>query len=90
MPAGQVIRHDPVKGAEAPRDSTVTVVVSRGPDRVTVDDYIGERVEDAVTALEQAGLQVNVIGYRPGRRVKDQDPPEGTQLRRNDTVTLYL
>src|SRR5439155_1617742 len=42
VPAGQVIRHTPVKGAEAPRDSTVTVVVSKGPDLVTVDDYRGE------------------------------------------------
>ncbi|HEV7864214.1 MAG TPA: PASTA domain-containing protein [Acidimicrobiia bacterium] len=90
VPAGQVIRHDPVPGAEAPRDSSVTVVVSRGPDLVTVGDYQGETVEDAVTALEAAGLQVDVVGYRPGRRVKHQDPPEGTRLRRNETVTLYL
>jgi serine/threonine-protein kinase len=90
VPAGQVIRHSPVSGAEAPRDSTVTVVVSKGPDLVTVDDYRGETVEDAVTALEQAGLQVDVVGYRPGRRVKQQDPPGGTKLHRNETVTLYL
>ena len=90
VPAGQVIRHTPVKGAEAPRDSTVTVVVSKGPDLVTVDDYRGETVEDAVAALEQAGLQVDVVGYRPGRPVKHQDPPKGTQLHRNETVTLYL
>jgi len=90
VPAGQVIRTDPVKGAEAPRDSAVVVVVSRGPDRVTVDDYRGMTVEDAVTALEQAGLQADVVGYRPLRRVKQQDPPQGTQVRRNDTVTLYL
>ncbi|HEV8625647.1 MAG TPA: PASTA domain-containing protein [Acidimicrobiia bacterium] len=90
VPAGQVIRHDPVKGAEAPRDSTVTVVVSRGPDLVTVGDYRGMTVEDAVIALEQAGLQADVVGYRPFRRVKNQDPPQGTQVRRNETVTLYL
>ena len=90
VPAGQVIRHDPVKGAEAPRDSTVTVVVSRGPDVVTVDDYRGMTVEDAVIALEEAGLQAEVVSYRPFRRVKQQDPPEGTKLRRNETVTLYL
>ena len=90
VPAGQVIRHTPVKGAEAPRDSTVTVVVSKGPDLVTVDDYRGETVEDAVAALEQAGLQVDVVGYRAGRPVKHQDPPKGTQLHRNETVTLYL
>ena len=88
--AGLVIRHDPVAGAEAPRDSTVTVVVSRGPDVVIVGDYRGETVEDAVIALEEAGLQVDVVGYRPCRRVKQQDPPEGTKVRRNETVTLYL
>ena len=90
VPAGQVIRHDPVPGAEAPRDSTVTLVVSKGPDLVTVGDYRGETVEDAVAALEQAGLQVDVVGYRPGRPVKHQDPPGGTKVHRNDTVTLYL
>lgn len=88
--AGQVIRHDPVKGEEAPRDSTVIVVVSRGPDVVTVDDYRGMTVEDAVMALEEAGLQADVVSYRPFRRVKQQDPPPGAQVRRNETVTLYL
>lgn len=90
VPEGRVIRHDPVAGAEAPRDSAVTVVVSLGPDLVTVGDYRGETVEDAVEALEDLGLQVDVVGYRPGRRVKQQDPPEGTKVRRNETVTLYL
>ena len=90
VPAGRVIRHDPVAGADAPRDSTVILVVSLGPDRVIVGDYEGETVEDAVDALEEAGLQVDVVDYRPGRRVKHQDPPEGTKLRRNETVTLYL
>ena len=76
-PAGQVIRHDPVQGAEAPRDSTVTVVVSRGPDLVTVGDYRGMTVEDAVMALEEAGLQVDVVGYRPFRRVRAAGPAGG-------------
>jgi beta-lactam-binding protein with PASTA domain len=57
---------------------------------VTVGDYRGMTVEDAVIALEQAGLQADVVGYRPFRRVKNQDPPQGTQVRRNETVTLYL
>ena len=90
VPAGQVIRTSPVANAEAPRDSTVSVVVSLGPDLVTVGDYEGESVEDAVAALEEAGLQVDVVDYRPRRRVRHQDPPPGTRVRRNETVTLYL
>jgi len=90
VPAGVVIRHDPVPGTAAPRDSTVTVVVSKGPDLVTVADFRGDTVEDAVAALEADGLQVDVVGYRPGHLVKQQDPPGGTKLHRNETVTLYL
>jgi len=90
VPAGVVIRHDPVAGTAAPRDSTVTVVVSKGPDLVTVQDFRGDTVEDAVAALEADGLQVDVVGYRPGRRVREQDPEGGTKLHRNQTVTLYL
>jgi len=90
VPSGVVIRHDPVPGTAAPRDSTVTVVVSKGPDLVTVQDFRGDTVEDAVAALEADGLQVDVVGYRPGRRVKEQDPEGGTKLHRNQTVTLYL
>ena len=48
------------QGAEAPRDSTVIVVVSRGPDVVTVGDYQGETVEDAVERPRG--------GRAPGRR----------------------
>ena len=90
VPAGQVIRHDPVADSEAARDSTVRVVVSLGPDLVTVGDYEGETVEDAVAALEEAGLRADVVDYRPRRRVKHQDPPPGSRVRRNETVTLYL
>ena len=60
-------------GHGGPRDSTVTVVVSKGPDLVTVEDFRGDTVEDAVAALEADGLQVDVVGYRPGRQVKERD-----------------
>ena len=43
-----------------------------------------------MATLEEAGLQVDVVGYRPGRRVRQQDPPADTKLHRGETVTLYL
>jgi serine/threonine-protein kinase len=90
VPAGEVIRQDPVAGEEAPRDSAVTVVVSRGPDVIEVPDVRGDDVEDAVRALEAAGFEVDVVGFRFDRPVKRQDPSPGRVVRRGETVTLYL
>jgi beta-lactam-binding protein with PASTA domain len=90
VPAGEVIRQDPVAGEEAPRDSAVTVVVSRGPDVVEVPDVRGEDVEDAVRRLEAAGFEVDVVGFRFDRPVKRQDPSPGKVVRRGETITLYL
>jgi serine/threonine-protein kinase len=89
--AGTVISQDPVPGEEVLRGSTVRVVVSRGPDVVEVPDVGGQAVEDAVRILEGAGFQVtDVVGYRPGKPVKRQDPPPGERVRRGTAVTLFM
>jgi serine/threonine-protein kinase len=90
VPAGEVIRQDPVAGEEAPRDSAVEVVVSRGPDVVRVPDVEGEDIEDAVRRLEAAGFDVDVVGFRFDKPVRRQDPSPGEVVRRGETVTLYL
>ena len=87
---GDVIRQDPVAGEEASRGAKVTVTVSRGPDLVVVPDVRGLPVEVAVVELERAGLEADVVSYRPFRAVKRQDPPSGTKVRRGETVTLFL
>ncbi|MGH9283051.1 MAG: PASTA domain-containing protein, partial [Acidimicrobiales bacterium] len=90
VPAGEIIRQDPVAGEEAPRDSSVTVVVSKGPDVVEVPDVRGEDIEDAVRKLEAAGFDVDVVGFRFDRPVRRQDPSAHEVVRRGETVTLYL
>jgi serine/threonine-protein kinase len=91
IPVGQVISQDPAANAQAPRDSKVTLHVSKGPDLVTVPDVRNMKVEDASAALEQAGLAVgDVAFYSPGRRVKSQDPEGGKRVKRGTTVDLVL
>ncbi len=90
VPAGEVIRQDPVAGEEAPRDSAVTVVVSKGPDVVEVPDVRGDDIEDAVRRLEALGFHVDVVGFRFDRPVRRQDPSPHEVVRRGETVTLYL
>lgn len=91
VPAGQVIRTDPPAGTKAPRDSTVSIVVSKGPDIVIVPDLTGKTIDAATAAAQQAGLTVTVQGaYSPGKKVRAQDWPKGTPVKRGLLVTLFF
>ena len=69
--AGQGHRAPPGRGRAAPRDSEVEVVVSKGPDLVTVPDVKGTDLEGAVAKLEAAGLTAgDVFGPANGQAVR--------------------
>ena len=87
---GDVIGTDPDAGVLAPRGSTVTVIVSNGPEPVTVPNVVGLTVEEATARLQEIGLNVEVHGYAPGKKVRAQDPTPRTTLLRGDTVALFL
>jgi serine/threonine-protein kinase len=87
---GLVIRTEPAGGTDAERDSSVTVVVSKGPELVAVPDLEGITVEAASAALRQLGLAPDVEDYEPGGQVRAQDPDPGTQLKKGEKVTLFL
>ncbi|HEX2064908.1 MAG TPA: PASTA domain-containing protein, partial [Acidimicrobiales bacterium] len=88
--AGKVIGTRPAEGARAARDSTVTVVVSKGPDLVPVPTVVGRTVAEATAALQAAGLQVSgVFGPPRAERVILTDPQAGTSVKRGQAVSLY-
>lgn len=87
---GKVISHDPIPGQEAPRDSLVKVFVSKGPDLVKVPDVRGKTVEAATKLLEGLGFEVDVVGYKPGRVVRNQDPRPGELEKTGTNITLFL
>ena len=89
--AGKVIRTDPAANALAPRDSAVTLVVSKGPELVAVPSgLVGLTVEQATARLQAAGLQADVQNYAPGRTVRATDPVGGTKVKKGSKVTLFL
>jgi serine/threonine-protein kinase len=86
---GQVISTTPAAGSSVGRDSTVTLVVSAGPDMVTVPDTVGRDVAGATSSLEQSGLKVaNVFGFASGR-VFFTSPSPGSRVHRGSSVNLY-
>lgn len=89
--AGTVINTDPAGGGKAQPGSTVKIIVSKGPDVVTVPNVRGLTLDAASAQLQAAGLTSAVSGaYRPGAKVRAQDPPNGGVVKRGATVTLFF
>src|SRR6266540_4379639 len=89
MPNGLVVGTEPAAGARATWGSTVTVVVSKGPDLVVVPDVVGLSRKQAEQRLREAGLRWRY--YLPiGRRVIQQSPQPGDKANRGSEVILVL
>ncbi|HEX5165845.1 MAG TPA: PASTA domain-containing protein, partial [Thermomicrobiales bacterium] len=90
--AGVVISQDPAPGASLPLGETVTIVVSRGAQVVSIPDVRGATVDDATAVLEDLGFVVAVAeeasGSVPEGQVIRTDPV--TEAESGSTVTLVV
>ena len=89
VPPGLVMNQDPTTST-APRGSTVTLVVSRGPQLFNVPSVVGRKLKVAQQMLTVAGFQARVLVNFPGGpdRVVSQSPPGGSQRPKRSTVIL--
>lgn len=88
---GDVISQTPSTGTGFRGDS-VTLVISKGPEMVTVPDVTGQTSQKAKAALEALGLKVKVDRFFGGlfNDVRATDPSPGTSVRKGSTVTLSV
>jgi eukaryotic-like serine/threonine-protein kinase len=91
---GTVIRLGEGVGAQAPKGSTIRIVVSSGEPRPTVPDVIGWSYDDAKNELEGAGLSVDrrVDPDAEGEwnEVVSTDPESGDEVDDDETVTITV
>ncbi len=85
--AGRVVGTQPAADARAAVGSTVTVLVSKGPDLVEVPDVRGLSREQARQLLREHGLKARFL-LPVGDRVVEQQPGPGSKLARGGTVNL--
>lgn len=92
VPNGQVISLVP-QTQPLGKDGTVNLIVSKGPNIVTVPNMIGQTVLAGKSALESLGLRVVVNTDQLTTRwgvvaIKRQSAAAGTQLRVGDSITI--
>lgn len=89
---GDVISQDPDRGTLF-RGDTVELVVSKGPEMVTVPSVRFLSTEAAVKRLEERGFVVRkerATIYFDGSRAWDTDPDAGQRVPKGSTVTLIV
>jgi beta-lactam-binding protein with PASTA domain len=93
VPVGTVIRTDPSSGRPVDRNSTVTLVVSSGPEQVQVPDVTGQDEQAAVAALRAKGLSAVVReknSTEPQGTVVSQTPVGGQQVDQGSSITIFV
>src|SRR4051794_17434523 len=95
VPVGSVVSTDPAGGENAPRNGTVTAVVSKGPERHEVPPLRGLSLDAAQAALQDANLAFGDASSRFSEKVLrgaviSADPEPGTSLRRGVAVDLVV
>ena len=91
VPEGAVIGTDPAAGTSVERGTTIGIIVSSGPQPVTVPYLIGQTYADAKSQLEALGL---VVALTDGSStsataiVTATNPANGNTAKPGETVTL--
>ena len=91
---GRVSEQDPRAGEEAAEASSVTITVVIGPGVAKIPSVEGLPERQAVRKLDKAGFRVKSVArfsdeVAAGRAI-GTDPSEGTELAREQTVTLRV
>jgi eukaryotic-like serine/threonine-protein kinase len=91
---GQVIEQDPTAGSRAPEGSVVTITYTVGLGSAFIPDVKGTTKADAEQQLKKAGFQTAIQNQHSNNVKKGDvigtDPPAGTKLERQKTVTILV
>jgi beta-lactam-binding protein with PASTA domain len=96
QPQGLAFDSTPKAGTTAAQNSSVTVLISSGPQQVTVPSVTGLDKNDAIHSLQAAGLKATIqqtvecTDPTLNNTVKSQDPAAGAQVDQDSFVTIVV
>ena len=93
-PKGTVVSQTPSAGMPTRRGITLSVVISKGIERIDTPALVGRRLDEAQIGLRQSGLRLASTAFlRSGevpQTVVAQDPPAGTVVPRDSDVSILV
>lgn len=92
VPAGEIIRQSPLPDLEVKKGTTVTVVVSKGVEEVTVPDLRNLTEAEAKAKLEETSLLANIQYQSSDQKGKvlSQYPAPETKVKKKSVVSVYV
>ena len=94
QPKGRIAQQNPPAAAQVPKGTSVTIVVSKGPEMVLVPNVVNMSKDEATTKLEAAGLQADpqtvTSTTDPEGVVKTQSPAGGQSVPKGSKVTINV
>ena len=90
----RVMRQSPAAGTKVDKNSTVTYILSAGPETIEIPNVVGMLEGEATATLNNAGLLV-AYDYQPDANVPQgaivsQSPAAGEHAKENATVSLVV
>jgi serine/threonine-protein kinase len=92
VPKGRAIGTEPAAGTQLSTSQVVTLLISRGTNRVAVPNVVGRDDQAALAALQNAGLSGVLVqrdSTEPEGKVLSQSPGGGKLVARGSQVTIF-
>jgi serine/threonine protein kinase/beta-lactam-binding protein with PASTA domain len=92
VPVGNVMSQNPPAEETVPAESTVTIVVSRGPRTFPLPNVEEQAQDGAVATLQGLGLRVKVVDVpvSQGNLVIDTNPEAGEIVQTGQEITIFI
>ena len=93
LDAGYIISTTPAEGEALKQGDTIYLVVSKGPEQVTLPSFVGQQVDTVTSQSSTLGLNFTIVETpddAPKGQIIDQNPAATTSVDKGSTVTLTV
>lgn len=93
VPSGSVVAQNPVPGRRVPRNSSVEINLSQGPQISPMINVLNFTYEEVKAGLEPFGWDVRLVeeySREPYHKILKQEPPAGLPLAASQPLTLTV